>query len=145
MRMPNVRPGPTQIFGILPGPHTKFFQTVSYVFIIFCQMRVHHHPFVTGQERSITHQFAADRKGRARGNSDPAHRAWARIMKAIYDTDHILKNIRLMLDQIIWRQTSRAFANAHRPACGVKPHADLLRCVNRIFQSRSIRIEIQVI
>ena len=145
MRMPHIRPGPAQIFGILPGPHPKFFQTIGNVFVIFRQMGVHHHPFVTGQERSIAHQFAADRKRRAGRHANPAHRARARIVKAIDDTDHVLENIGLPLDQTIWRQASGAFTYAHSPPCGVKSHTDLLRGVYRIFQPRAIGIEIQVI
>ena len=50
-----------------------------------------------------------------------------------------------MFHKAIGRQATVAFANAHRAACGVEPHPDILGRCDGIIQPRPVRIKIEVI
>ena len=62
VRVPHIIAGPAQIFGILARSAAEFVDGLGDILVIFGQMGVQHHAFVTRQNCGIAHQFAADGK-----------------------------------------------------------------------------------
>src|SRR6056297_486952 len=89
MRMPDIRAGPAQILGILPGSTAEPFQRIGDVFGILGQVDMHHNPLITGKIGRFAHQVTADRERRARGDTHPAHRTFSWVVKAVYDANTI--------------------------------------------------------
>ena len=135
MRVPHVRANPPQFLRILTGTTAEFLQAIGDILLVLCQMGVQHHALVARQDRSIAHQFTTDRKRRTRRNSHPAHRPLRRIVKAVHHPNAVVQYRRLVLDQIIWGQATRADPNAHRAAGWVKPQSKLSSGVDGILQS----------
>jgi hypothetical protein len=90
MGVPDIRPGPAQILGVLPRTAAEILQRIGHVFVVLGQMRVHHHALVSRQKGGIAHQLAADGKGRAGRDGDADHGAGARIVETVYDADAVV-------------------------------------------------------
>ena len=61
--MPYIWASPSQLLSILSWSHTKLFQAECNIFIILCQMRVHHDAFIASQYSRITHQVLDHQNG----------------------------------------------------------------------------------
>ena len=81
MGVPDIRPGPAEILGILTRSAAEFFLRVGYVLIVLRKMGMKHNLLVTSQQSRIAHQVPADREGRTGCDADADHGAVAGIVE----------------------------------------------------------------
>src|SRR5437867_6603068 len=99
----------------------------------------------TRQPRRFAHEILRHAEKRAGRQSNTQHGTWTRIVERLDHAPAVGKDDAFILYDPIWRQSSLALAEAHRPACGVKAHTHLSGRLDFVVEPRAVRKQIETV
>ena len=143
--VPDVRPDPAEIGGVLGRRLPESFAAIRDVVLVLGEMGVEADAVGPGEGGGIPHQAFADREGRARRHHDPAHRVARGVVPGLDQPAGVGEDRGLVLDQGVGRQAAGTLAEAHRPAGGVEAQADLIRRFDAVVEAAAVGIEVEVV